>query len=113
MASVLWDSGLINVYFLSHDVTVSSLLCNDVHQVIQRKIPGKLSKIILLQDNTRPHTKKLTKVTLATIGWEIMKHPPCSSDLAPSDFHLFGPMKVHLGGQKFETRCPELATQSR
>lgn len=40
---------------------------------------------------------------MAKIGWEIMKHPPCSSDLVPSDFHLFRPMKVHLGGggQKF------------
>jgi hypothetical protein len=35
MASVLWDSGLINVYFLSHYVTVSSLLYSDVHQVIR------------------------------------------------------------------------------
>jgi histone-lysine N-methyltransferase SETMAR len=88
MASVLWESGLVNVYFLSHDVTVSSLLCNDVHQVIQRKRPGKLSKIILLHDSTHPHIKNLTEVTVATIGWEIMKHPPCSSDLAPSDFCL-------------------------
>jgi hypothetical protein len=32
-----------------------------------------------------------------------MKHPPYSSDLAPSDFHLFGPIKMQLGGQKFQT----------
>jgi histone-lysine N-methyltransferase SETMAR len=42
-------------------------------------------------------------VTLATLGWEIMNHPPYSTDLAPGDFHLFGPRKVHLGGQKFQT----------
>ena len=23
-------------------------------------------------------------------------------DLAPSDFHLFGPLKQHLGGQRFD-----------
>jgi len=28
-------------------------------------------------------------------------HPPYSPDLAPSDYHLFGPMKKMLGGQKF------------
>jgi hypothetical protein len=31
-----------------------------------------------------------------------MGHPPHSPDLAPSDFHLFGPMKVHLGGYIFQ-----------
>ena len=31
----------------------------------------------------------------------MLKHPPYSPDLAPSDFHLFGPMKEHLRDQKF------------
>jgi hypothetical protein len=26
---------------------------------------------------------------------------PVSLDLAPSDFHLFGPLKIHLGGKCF------------
>jgi hypothetical protein len=30
-------------------------------------------------------------------------HPPYSPDLATSDFHLFGPMKVHLEGQICQT----------
>ncbi|GFN93845.1 histone-lysine N-methyltransferase SETMAR [Plakobranchus ocellatus] len=28
---------------------------------------------------------------------------PTVQDLAPSDFHLFGPLKRHLGGMAFET----------
>ncbi|GFN90418.1 transposase [Plakobranchus ocellatus] len=36
-------------------------------------------------------------------GWEILPHPAHSPDLAPSDFHLFGPLKRHLGGMAFET----------
>jgi hypothetical protein len=32
--------------------------------------------------------------------FEVMKHPPYSPDLAPSDFHLLGPMKENLEGQK-------------
>jgi hypothetical protein len=40
---------------------------------------------------------------LATMGWEIMNHLPYTPDLAPSDFHLFGPMNMHLGRQKFQT----------
>ncbi|GFN92456.1 transposase [Plakobranchus ocellatus] len=33
----------------------------------------------------------------------ILPHPAHSPDLAPSDFHLFGPLKRHLGGMAFET----------
>jgi len=30
-----------------------------------------------------------------------MEHPTCSPDLAPSDFHLFGPLKNALRGRRF------------
>jgi len=30
-----------------------------------------------------------------------LPHPPYSPNLVPSDYHLFGPMKKMLGGQKF------------
>ncbi|GFN81625.1 raftlin-like [Plakobranchus ocellatus] len=39
-------------------------------------------------------------------GWElacILETPEISPDLAPSDFHLFGPLKRHSGGMAFET----------
>ena len=38
---------------------------------------------------------------LCDLKFEVLKHPPYSPDLAPSDFHLFGPMKEHLRGHKF------------
>jgi hypothetical protein len=56
--------------------------------------------MILLHDNSPP---QMTNVTKATMGWEIMNHHPYNPDSAPSDFNLFEPMKVHLGGQKFQT----------
>jgi hypothetical protein len=47
-----------------------------VHEVIQKRTPGKLSKIIILpHDNAHPHTADLIKATLAVMGWEIMNHP--------------------------------------
>jgi histone-lysine N-methyltransferase SETMAR len=61
------------------------------------------NKIILPHSNGHPHVANLTKATLKTMGWEIMKHPPYSPDFTLSDRHFFGPMKVHLGGQKFQT----------
>ena len=38
---------------------------------------------------------------LRRYGWTVMDHSPYSSDLAPSDFHLFGPIKKHLVGKRF------------
>ncbi|GBM37767.1 hypothetical protein AVEN_25881-1 [Araneus ventricosus] len=32
-------------------------------------------------------------------GWSVLQHPPYSPDLAPSEFHLFGPLKQHLRGK--------------
>jgi len=32
----------------------------------------------------------------------VLPHPPYSPDLAPSDFHLFGPLKDALHGTRFE-----------
>ncbi|GFO33507.1 histone-lysine N-methyltransferase SETMAR [Plakobranchus ocellatus] len=41
---------------------------------------------------------KRIKEWLERYRWDIILHPAHSPDLAPSDFHLFGP----LGGKKFE-----------
>ncbi|GFS05970.1 transposase [Elysia marginata] len=50
-----------------------------------------------------PHSANLTHQRLQRYGWEILPHPAHSPDLAPSDFHLFGPLKCHLVGMAFET----------
>jgi hypothetical protein len=115
MANVFLDSG--GVIDADNGVTISAqyynnLLHNDVHYAIRKKIPGNPSKIILLHDNACPQTVNLTKATLASIGWETTKHSPYGPDLDSSGFHFFGPMKAHIGRQKFQiqTRCPERAT---
>jgi len=55
----------------------------------------------LLHDNACPHTAAHTVDNLRALKFEVLKHPPYSLDLAPSDFHLFVPMKEHVRGQKF------------
>jgi hypothetical protein len=35
--------------------------------------------------------------------WEVIEHPSYSPELAPSDFHLFGPLKHHLSAEHFTT----------
>ncbi|GFO34032.1 histone-lysine N-methyltransferase SETMAR [Plakobranchus ocellatus] len=69
-------------------------------EAIRRKRPGLLRRGVMLQhDNATPHSANLTQ----HYSWEILPHPAHCPDLAPSDFHLFGPFKRHLGGMAFET----------
>ena len=36
------------------------------------------------------------------MDWELLQHLPYSPDLAPSNFHLFGPQSESLGDIKFK-----------
>jgi len=56
---------------------------------------------LLLHDNARPHTTARTLETLKQLKWEAMEHPAHRPDLAPSDFHLFRPLKNALWGRRF------------
>ena len=44
---------------------------------------------------------------VATFCWTLLPHTPYSPELAPSDFHLFGPMNVGLGGHHFPDDAAE------
>ena len=44
---------------------------------------------------------QLTITTILQLNWEVLEHPAYSPDLAPSDFHLFGPLKNALRGRRF------------
>ena len=52
-------------------------------------------------DNARPHVAKRVKEKLEELGWTVLKHPPYSPDLAPSDYHLFRSMQNALLHKKF------------
>jgi histone-lysine N-methyltransferase SETMAR len=85
---------------------------------ISRKHPCQLARGVLLHhDNARPHTARVTQKRIQELQWELPEHPPCSPDLTPSDFHLFGPLKNHLCGKSFadeeevETEVPKWLRQ--
>jgi transposase len=45
--------------------------------------------------------RQLTPQHKISFKWEVLQHPPYSPDLAPSEFHFFGPLKHHLSGKRF------------
>lgn len=110
MCTVFWDRrGVLYVDFLRTQRTInaayySNLLKTHVkpaYRSKRRSIPARSA--ILLQDNARPHTARLTLDTISELGWEVLEHPPYSPDLSPCDYHMFGPLKEALGGQRFNT----------
>jgi len=57
--------------------------------------------MLIQHDSACPHTS-LRKEAIAKFGWTVLPHSLYSTDLAPSDFHLFGPLKDALHGTRFE-----------
>jgi hypothetical protein len=89
--------------FLQYAQYYFNFIRNDVQQEFQKKRSEKLPKLIIqLYDIACPHMANFMKTTLATMRREIKNRHPYSTELALSDLNLFGPMKVHLGGKKFQ-----------
>lgn len=109
LATVFFDQrGLLHLDFLHERRTINATyycqILTEVRLAYRRKrrdLP--MRKVILLHDNARPHTAALTVQKLEQLGWETLEHPPYSPDLSPCDFHVFGPLKEALGGQKFHS----------
>jgi hypothetical protein len=99
MATVFWDSkGIIHLGFLTGQKTInvqyySSLLNEKVMPAIRSKRRKRQDSVCFFQDNARPHTAASMMATPLKLKWDVLPHPPYSPDLAPSDYHLFGPMK--------------------
>jgi hypothetical protein len=103
MLTVFWDSqGPILEHYLEWGTTVTSekycdMLRNELRPAIFTKRRGRLSQgVVLLHDNMRPHTAAHTINTLQQLSGEVLEH---WTHLAPSDFHLFGPLKNALRGR--------------
>jgi transposase len=107
MTAVFWDSkAIIHLDFLTGQKTInaqyySTLLNEKVKSAIRLKRRKRQDSVFFLQDNARPHTAALMMATSLKLKWDVLHHPPYSPDLAPSDYHLFGPMKKVLGGKRF------------
>lgn len=109
MLSIWWDEeGVIYYELLSPAETITGDRYKEqllkLNEKIMKKRPAIASnrrKVILLQDNARPHVAKCVKETLLGFGWELLPHPAYSPDLAPSDYHLFRSMQNALAETRF------------
>jgi hypothetical protein len=107
MLTVFWDSqGILLAHFQKRGENANSAsyckILLKIRDSIRRERPGQLATGVLLHhDNSRLHTARATQERIQELQWELLEHVHCSPDLVPSDFHLFGPLKNHLGGKRF------------
>jgi histone-lysine N-methyltransferase SETMAR len=77
-----------------NSATYADLLKNHLRPAIKSKRRVLLSAVVLLQhDNAQPHTDRSTVATIQDLYFGCLPNPPYSSDLASSNFHVFGPHK--------------------
>jgi len=110
MLTLFWDKrGVILEHYMPRRNTVKSatyavLQKNHLHPAIKSKRRGLLSTGVLLQHyNVRHNTARSTVATIQDLSFECLTHPPYPLDLAPGDFHVFGPLKEAMGGKSFRS----------
>jgi len=64
---------------------------------------------LFLHDNDRAHRALATQKRLAYLGFQCPDHPPYSSDLVQSDYHLFPGLKKQLKVRHFSSDAEVIA----
>ncbi|XP_043258954.1 histone-lysine N-methyltransferase SETMAR-like [Colletes gigas] len=103
---VWWDcQGIIHHELLKSNLTITADRYVQQLQRVQEKLNEKRpvlvnrKDVILLHDNARPHTARVTQEKILELGWSVLRHPPYSPDLAPTDYHHFCSLQNFLNGK--------------
>ena len=94
MASIFWDAqGVLLVDYLDKGHTITEAFW-DSYKKIRR---GKLTRGVLFQQYNAPTPKyTVARAVIQKCGFQLVKDPPYSPDLAPSDYCLFPKIKEEL-----------------
>ena len=99
--------GIIHFELLNRNETVTADVyfqqLQRVHQSLLEKRPALVNRknVVLLHNNARPHTARVTQGNFLELGRSVLPHPPYSPDLAPSNYHLFRSLQNSLMGTNF------------
>jgi len=97
-ASIFWgQDGILLIDYLPKGQTINaeyySSLLVQLKDILKEKHRGKITKGVLFLHDNAPAHRALATQKLAYLGFQCLVHPPCSPDLAPSDYHLFPGLK--------------------
>jgi hypothetical protein len=98
---------MLHISFLPERTTMNSkYFRSTVLAPLLRKMKKLYSplppQIYIHYDNAPPHRSTSTRTFLEKTPFTVLRTPPYSPDLAPSDFFLFGFLKGKLQGHTFE-----------
>ena len=106
MVTDFWDlQRTIPINYLEKGKTITgesySSLLDRLKTELQEKRPQLAHKKILFHhDNAPAHSSGVVAAKLE-LGFQLVPHPPCSPDLAPSAYYLFPNTKKWLAGRRF------------
>jgi len=112
---IFWDQdGVLLIDYLPNDQTINaeyySSLLVQLKDILKEKRRGNVTKgVLCLYDNAPAHRALATQKKLAYLGFQCLDHPPYSSDLAPSDYHLFPGLKNQLKSRHFSIDAEVIA----
>jgi len=115
LASIFWDqdSILLTDYLPKGQIINAeyySSLVVQMKDILKEKRHGKVTKgFLFLHDNAPAHRALATQKKLDHLGFQCLDHPPCSPDLALSDYHLFPGLKKRLKGRHFASDAEVIA----
>ena len=115
LTSIFWDQdGILLIGYLSKGQTINteyySTLMVQLKDIFKEKSRGKVTKgVLFLHDNAPAQPALVTQKKLAYLRFQCLDHPPYSPDLAPSDYHLFPPLKKQLKGRHFSSDAEVIA----
>jgi hypothetical protein len=114
MTAVFWNSkGIIHLDFPTGkkiiNVQYYSNLLNESEVGNPLKAKKKAGFSLLPPGQLSSSNFCFNDGNLLKLKWDLLPHLPYSSDLAPSAYHLFGPMKRVLGGKRFRNNDEVIA----
>jgi histone-lysine N-methyltransferase SETMAR len=87
-----------------------SFLLVQFKDILKEKRRGKVTKgVLFLHDIAPVHRALATQTTLEYLGFQYLDHPPSSSDLAPSEYHLLPGLNKELMGRHFSSDAEVIA----
>ncbi|CAH2099845.1 unnamed protein product [Euphydryas editha] len=95
MASVFWNAeGIIMIDYLEKRASITGSYYAEqikmLREAIKEKRRGKLrAKVLFHRDIAPSHKAQVVLHAIREAGFELVEHPPYSTDLVPSDFYLF------------------------
>jgi histone-lysine N-methyltransferase SETMAR len=110
MICVWWNfEGVVHFELVPNGKAINAeLYCQQLDRVcdkVAEKYPSLINRkrVLMQQDNAKPHTAKKTKAKFEELDLEILPHPAYSPDCAPSDYGLFRSMQHFLKDRRFES----------